>query len=78
MSNAASSSGSGLLALLTAPVIMAIVASVAALAAIYVATRPALTEPAIYAQRISATMLGAAAIILGGFALALQSWGAGK
>ena len=66
------------LALLTPPVIMAIVATVLALAAIYMITRPARSEPAIYGRRIAGTMLGAGAIILGGFAYALSSWGAGR
>lgn len=69
---------SDLLALFTAPVVMALVASVAAITAIAIATRPAPTEAAVYRRRIAGTMLGAAAIILGGFAFALHSWRAGK
>jgi hypothetical protein len=67
-----------LAALFTPPVIMAMVATVLAMAATYVITRPALTDPAIYGRRIVGTMLGAGAIILGGFAWALQSCGPGK
>ena len=66
------------LAPFTAPVVMAIVAGLLALAAIYVVTRRALTEPAVYGRRIVGTMLGAGAIILGGFAYALNSWGPGR
>jgi len=64
-----------LAALFTPPVVMAIVAALAAIAAIYVVTRTARTPQAIYGRRIAGTMLGAAAIILGGFAWALESWG---
>lgn len=67
-----------LVALATPPVIMATVAAALAIAAIWVRTRPALTEPAVYGRRIAGTMLGAGAIILGGFAFALNSWGPGK
>jgi hypothetical protein len=67
-----------LFALLTPPVIMGMVATLLALAAIYIITRPALTEPAVYGRRIAGTMLGAGAIILGGFAFALNSWGPGR
>ncbi len=65
-------------ALFTAPVVMGLVATILAIATVAVLTRPARTEPAVYGRRIAGTMLGAGAIILGGFALALQSWGAGK
>jgi len=61
---------------LTPPVVMAIVAAVLAAGATYALTRPARSEAAIYARRIIATMLGAGAVILGGFAYALESWGA--
>lgn len=60
----------------TPPVIMALVASIIAIVAIYIITRPARSGPAIYGRRIVGTMLGAAAIILGGFAWALESWSA--
>lgn len=58
--------------------IMASVAAVLALAAAYVVTRPAHGETGVYGRRIAGTMLGAGALILGGFAYAMQSWGAGK
>ncbi|MFA5990293.1 MAG: hypothetical protein WC803_11905 [Sphingomonas sp.] len=66
------------IALLTPPHVMAAVAALLALAAGYVWTRPAITEPAIYGKRIAGTMLSAFAIILGGFAAAMASWGAGR
>ncbi len=62
------------LALFTPPVIMGLVASVAGLLAVFVATRPGATDQARYAKRITATMLSALAIILGGFAYALWTW----
>ena len=65
-------------ALVSAPLVMAIVALLALAAAAYTFTRPAASEAAVYRQRIAGTMLGAGAIILGGFAFALSSWGAGK
>jgi len=67
-----------LAALFTPPVIMAMVAALLAIAAIWVLTRRATTEPAVYGKRIAGTMLGTGALILGGFAYALNSWGAGK
>lgn len=62
------------LALFTPPVIMAVVASVAGLLAVFVVTRAGATEQARYAKRIVGTMLAALAIILGGFAYALWTW----
>lgn len=62
----------------TAPVIMALVAAVSALAAIYVATRPVRSEQGTYARRLVATMLGAMAVILGVFSWTLGSWGPGR
>ena len=67
-----------IIALFTPPIIMATVAAALAIAAIWVLTRRATTEPAIYGKRIAGTMLGAGALILGGFAYALNSWGAGR
>lgn len=58
--------------------IMALVAAALAIAAIGVLTRGVRSEAGVYGRRISGTMLAAAAIILGGFAWALSSWGAGK
>jgi hypothetical protein len=62
------------LALFTPPVIMGLVASLAGLSAVFVATRSGTSDEARYARRIAVTMLAALAIILGGFALALWSW----
>ncbi|MEO5867154.1 MAG: hypothetical protein ABIS14_07940 [Sphingomonas sp.] len=59
-----------------APLIMAAVAGVSAIGAGVVLTRPARGEGSVYARRIAGTMLGAFAVILGGFAYALWSWGA--
>jgi len=64
-----------LLALLTPPVIMAIVAAILAMAAVYVLSRPSQTEGAVYFRRIVGTMLTAGAIILGSFAWMLESGG---
>lgn len=58
--------------------VMAIVATVLALAAAYVVTRRARSEAGVYGRRIAGTMLGAGAVILGGFAAALSGWGAGR
>lgn len=69
---------SDFLALFTAPVIMALVAVAALAAAAVTLTRPATSDAAIYRRRIAGTMLGAGAVILGGFAFALGSWGAGR
>lgn len=62
------------LSLFTPPVIMAIIASVAGLLAVFVATRSGATDQARYAKRIVGTMLAALAVILGGFAYALWTW----
>ena len=64
--------------LISAPVVMAIVALLALGGTAFTLTRPATSDAAIYRRRIAGTMLGAGAIILGGFAFALSSWGAGK
>jgi len=61
--------------MLRAPLIMASVATVSGFAAIVVLTRPGVSEQAVYGRRIAGTMFGALAIILGGFAYALASWG---
>jgi hypothetical protein len=61
---------------LTAPMIMALVAAAAAAGAIAVLVRRAGDEAATYRRRIAGTMLGAFAIMLGGYAYALQSWSA--
>lgn len=63
---------------LTPPLVMGIVAALLAAAAVYVVMRPSQAEGAAYVKRIVGTMLGAGAIILGGFAFALNSWGAGR
>ncbi len=62
------------LALFTPPVIMGLVASVAGLLAVFVVSRAGATDQARYAKRIVGTMLAALALILGGFAWALESW----
>lgn len=64
--------------LISAPLVMAVVALLALAGAVYTATRPTASEAAVYRQRIAGTMLGAGAIILGGFAFALHSWGTGR
>ncbi|HEX4694931.1 hypothetical protein [Sphingomonas sp.] len=60
-----------------APIIMGTVAAVAALggAGVLVGIRGS-SEGAVYARRIGATMLLMLALILGGFATAMASWGA--
>ncbi|MGJ3648977.1 hypothetical protein ACLB0R_10950 [Sphingomonas sp. GlSt437] len=67
-----------LVAFFTPPAIMATVAAVLAIAAIWVLTRRVTSEAGAYGRRIAGTMLGAGAVILGGFAWAMQSWGAGR
>ncbi|OYY67749.1 hypothetical protein [Sphingomonas sp. 28-63-12] len=62
------------LALFTPPVIMALVASLAGLLAVFVVSRGGVSDQARYAKRIVGTMLAALAIILGGFAWALWTW----
>jgi hypothetical protein len=62
----------------TAALIMTIVAIVAAGAGLFVVTRPAKSEGAVYARRIAGTMLLALAMILGAFSYALWTWGPGK
>lgn len=64
-------------AVFTAPVIMGLVAVAALAGTVFTLTRPAASEAAMYRRRIAGTMLGAGAIILGGFAYALWSWGTG-
>jgi len=64
--------------MLRAPLIMASVATASGVAALVVATRPGVSEQAVYGRRIAGTMFGALAIILGGFAYALSSWSAGS
>ena len=61
--------------MLRAPLIMAAVATTSGMAAFVVLTRPGVSEQAVYGRRIAGTMFGALAIILGGFAYALASWG---
>lgn len=55
--------------------IMAVVAAVALVGAIVVATRKVLTEAGVYGRRITATMLFALAAILSVYDYALWSWG---
>ena len=61
--------------MLRAPLIMGAVALTSGAAALVVLTRPGVSEQAVYGRRIAGTMFGALAIILGGFAYALASWG---
>lgn len=62
-----------------APLIMAAVAGLAALGAICaLAFIRGASEAAIYARRLTATMLVALAGILGFFAWSMASWGTGK
>ncbi|MBA4771673.1 MAG: hypothetical protein H2054_01020 [Sphingomonas sp.] len=64
--------------LLSAPLIMALVAGALALAAALVVTRRTRSEAGVYGRRIAGTMLGAGAVILGGFAFALSGFGSGR
>lgn len=64
--------------LLSAPLIMALVAGALALAAALVVTRRTRSEAGVYGRRIAGTMLGAGAVILGGFAFALSGFEAGR
>lgn len=57
---------------------MASIAALTGLLAIGAISRPGTSDQARYAKRIAGTMLGAGAIILGGFAFALSSWEAGR
>lgn len=59
-----------------APLIMAAVAATAGIGGLVVFTRPARSEGAVYGRRIAGTMLIALAVILGGFAYALATFGA--
>jgi hypothetical protein len=62
--------------MLSAPLVMALVAATSAAAAAIVLTRPVTSEAGAYGKRIAGTMFAAFAIILGGFAASLWSWGA--
>ncbi|GAA0302173.1 hypothetical protein GCM10009087_09940 [Sphingomonas oligophenolica] len=64
--------------MLRAPLIMASVAATAGIAGLVVFTRPGRSEGAVYGRRIAGTMLIALALLLGRFAWALSSWGAGS
>ena len=64
--------------LISAPLVMAVVALLVLGGTAFTLTRPATSEAALYRRRIAGTMLGAGAIILGGFAFALSSWGVGR
>ena len=64
--------------LLAPPLVMSAVALLALAGAAFTLTRPATSDAAIYRRRIAGTMLGAGAVILGGFAYALSSWGSGR
>lgn len=64
--------------LISAPLAMAVVALLVLGGTAFTLTRAATSEAAIYRRRIAGTMLGAGAIILGGFAFALSSWGQGR
>lgn len=59
---------------MTAAILMALVALACAGGALYVFRRATHSEASVYRNRIAATMLGAGAIILAGFAFALHSW----
>jgi hypothetical protein len=59
-----------------APLVMAAVAGLCAISATLILSRPVHSEAGRYGKRISATMFAAFAIILGGFAASLWSWGA--
>ena len=61
-----------------APLIMTAVATVAGIGGLVVVTRPVRSEAGRYRRRIAGTMLIALAVILGGFANALNSFGAGQ
>ena len=60
--------------MLSAPLIMALVAAASAIAAAIVLLRPVASEAGAYGKRIAGTMLAAFVIILGGFAASLWSW----
>ncbi|HVI97593.1 MAG TPA: hypothetical protein VM657_00850 [Sphingomonas sp.] len=60
-------------AFLTGTVVMGSTAAASAIAAVYVITRPVETERGVYARRMVGTMLGALALILGVFCIALNS-----
>jgi hypothetical protein len=60
----------------SAPLVMALVATLCAIGAGLLVARPTRSEAAVYRHRIAATMLGAGALILFGFAWALHSWDA--
>jgi len=62
--------------LLSPPGVMVLVASCLAGTATVVIARPAQSDAGRYGRRIAGTMLAAGALILGGFAWALKSWGA--
>ena len=64
--------------MIRAPFIMAAVAATAGIAGLVVVTRPVRSEAGRYRRRIAGTMLIALAVILGGFANALNMWGAGS
>ena len=59
---------------MSAALAMALVAAALAVGAIIAALRPG--NP--YAKRITATMLGATAILLGAYAFALHGWDSGR
>lgn len=62
--------------MLRAPLVMATVAGLCAISAAVILSRPVNSDAGAYGKRISATMFAAFAIILGGFAASLWSWGA--
>ena len=61
---------------MTAATLMFMVAALCAALATVIVVRRAADEAAVYRNRIAGTMLGAAAIILSGYAYALRSWSA--
>ena len=63
---------------MSAPVVMALVALACAVGGAVLFTRATPSEASVYRNRIAATMLAAGALILAGFAFALNSWGSGS
>ena len=62
---------------MTGAILMFVVALVCAAAAFWTVRRPIHSEASVYRNRIAATMLGAAGLVLAGFAAALLSWNRG-
>ncbi len=60
---------------MSAPLVMALVALTCAVGGAVLFMRATPSEASVYRNRIAATMLAAGALILAGFAFALNSWG---